>query len=59
VRTNVDVLLLNGTISQIGVGLSAPYDVLIDGSNKYLTAGLVDLHRCRILGGACVVELPS
>ncbi len=40
-----DVLLADGKIAAIGHGLSAPSDaVIVDGSGKWLTPGLIDVH---------------
>lgn len=40
-----DVLLADGKIAAIGHGLSAPGDaVIVDGSGKWLTPGLIDVH---------------
>lgn len=42
--TNTDVLLENGKISKIGKNLSASGAQVIDGTNKHLTAGIIDEH---------------
>ena len=39
-----DVLIKNGKIAQIGKGLSAANATNIDGTGKYLTAGIIDEH---------------
>ncbi len=41
---NTDVLIENGKISKIGKNLSASNAQSIDGTNKYLTAGIIDEH---------------
>lgn len=41
---NTDVLLQNGKIAKIGKNLSANGAIEIDGSNKHLTAGIIDEH---------------
>ena len=46
---NADIIIANGTIEQVGVGLVDPtpgVTIVIDATNKYITPGLVDLHRC-------------
>lgn len=44
VLNNIDVLIKNGKISQIGKSLSSRGAKIIDGTGKYLTAGIVDEH---------------
>ncbi|WP_420553577.1 amidohydrolase family protein [Tenacibaculum aiptasiae] len=44
VLNNTDVLIKNGKISQIGKNLSSRGAKVIDGTGKYLTAGIVDEH---------------
>ncbi|GGG98987.1 periplasmic amidohydrolase [Polaribacter pacificus] len=44
VLKNTDVLIKNGKISQIGKNLSARGAKVIDGTNKHLTAGIIDEH---------------
>ncbi len=44
VLTNTDVLIKNGKISQIGKNISNGSAEIIDGTGKYLTAGIVDEH---------------
>lgn len=39
-----DVLLRNGKIAQIGKGLSASGAVVVDGTGKHLTSGVIDEH---------------
>lgn len=39
-----DVLIENGLIAKLGKNLSAPQGRIIDGTNKYLMAGLIDAH---------------
>jgi len=41
---NWDVLLKNGKIASIGKNLSEPGAMIIDGTNKHLTPGIVDEH---------------
>ena len=41
---NVDVLLRNGKIAQVGQNLSANGATEIDGTSKHLTAGIIDEH---------------
>ena len=41
---NTDVLLKDGKIAQIGKGLVADSAEVIDGTNKHLTAGIIDEH---------------
>ena len=56
--TNTDVLIVNGKISQIGknlfgnFGLPLGGTMIIDGTGKYLTAGIIDEHsHIAIAGG--------
>lgn len=44
VLNNTDVLLKNGKIAQIGKNLSSGSATVIDGTGKYLTAGIIDEH---------------
>lgn len=50
---NTDVLMVNGKISQIGKNIAAPAKCkVIDGTGKYLTAGIIDEHsHIAIAGG--------
>jgi len=41
---NTDVLVKNGKIAQIGKNLSDPTAKVIDGTGKFLTAGIIDEH---------------
>lgn len=42
---NADVLMVDGRIAGVGVGLQAPADaVRIDGSGKWVTPGIIDVH---------------
>ena len=53
VLENADLLIKKGKIAKIGKGLRAPSDaVVIDGSGKHVTAGLIDAHNhSAIVGG--------
>ena len=43
--TNASVLLRDGKIASIGANLAAPSDaVIVDGTGKYVTPGLIDTH---------------
>ncbi len=42
--TNTDVLIVDGKISKIGKGLRSGRAKVIDGTGKYLTAGIIDEH---------------
>ena len=44
ILSNTDVLVKNGKIVQIGKNLSDPSAKTIDGSNQYLTPGIIDEH---------------
>ena len=44
VLNNTDVLIKNGKISKIGKNLSGSGAKVIDGSGKFLTAGIIDEH---------------
>lgn len=44
VLEHTDVLLRNGKIAQVGKGLPAGNARVIDGTGKYLTAGIIDEH---------------
>jgi imidazolonepropionase-like amidohydrolase len=44
VLMNTDVLVENGKIAAIGKSLSSGSAKVIDGTNKYLTAGIIDEH---------------
>ena len=50
---NADVLIKAGKISKVGQGLKAPQDaVVIDGTGKHVTPGLIDAHsHSAIIGG--------
>lgn len=39
-----DVLLVDGKISQVGKGLSASGAMVVDGTGKHLTSGIIDEH---------------
>lgn len=41
---NADVLMSNGKIAQVGKGLKVPDAIVIDGTGKHLTAGIIDEH---------------
>lgn len=41
---NTDVLIRNGKITKIGKNLSSSRAKIIDGTNKYVTAGIIDEH---------------
>ncbi|MFI5185970.1 MAG: amidohydrolase family protein [Chitinophagales bacterium] len=41
---NTDVLVKNGKIAQIGKNLSDPIAKIIDGTNQYLSPGIIDEH---------------
>jgi imidazolonepropionase-like amidohydrolase len=42
---NADVLLIDGKVSAVGANLSAPANaVVVDGSNRYVTPGIIDIH---------------
>ena len=53
VLKDADLLIKKGKIAKIGKGLSAPRGaVVIDGSGKHVTAGLIDAHsHSAIVGG--------
>ena len=43
--TNASVLLRDGKIAAVGAAIDAPADALvIDGTGKYLTPGIIDVH---------------
>ncbi len=44
VLTNSDVLIKNGKISKIGTNLSSSRAKVIDGTGKFVTAGIIDEH---------------
>lgn len=44
ILTHVDILLKNGKIAQIGKNLSDNTAILIDGSGKHVTPGIIDEH---------------
>ncbi|MFY7670874.1 amidohydrolase family protein [Tenacibaculum sp. MEBiC06402] len=44
ILNNTDVLIKDGKISKIGKNLSAGRATIIDGTGKYLTAGIIDEH---------------
>lgn len=49
---NSDVLIKNGKIAQVGKDLTVPGARVIDGTNKHLTAGIIDEHaHIAIYGG--------
>jgi imidazolonepropionase-like amidohydrolase len=42
---NADVLIVDGKVSAVGPGLAAPAGALVvDGSNRWVTPGLIDIH---------------
>jgi imidazolonepropionase-like amidohydrolase len=50
---NGAVLLENGKITQVGASVTAPADaVVVDGTGKYLTPGIIDTHSHIGAGGA-------
>jgi imidazolonepropionase-like amidohydrolase len=50
--TNTDVLIVGGKISQIGKNIAAPAKcMIIDGTGKYLTPGIIDEHSHIAIGG--------
>ena len=52
VLQNTDVLLKSGKISAVGKNLSAGNAKVIDGTGKYLTAGIIDEHsHIAVFGG--------
>jgi imidazolonepropionase-like amidohydrolase len=54
VLTNTDVLIVNGKISQIGKNLTVAdtkKTMVIDGTGKYLTAGIIDEHSHIAISG--------
>ena len=49
---NGAILLVNGKIAQLGANVSAPADaVIIDGTGKYVTPGIIDTHSHIGAGG--------
>ncbi len=44
ILANTDVLVKNGKIAQIGKNLSDPSAKVVDGTNQYLTPGIIDEH---------------
>ena len=44
VLTNTDVLISNGKITKIGKNISTGKATVIDGTGKYVTAGIIDEH---------------
>ncbi|THU35852.1 amidohydrolase [Niastella caeni] len=48
---NRDVLIKNGKIAQVGKDLTAPGARIIDGTNKHLTAGIIDEHSHIAISG--------
>jgi imidazolonepropionase-like amidohydrolase len=49
---NADLLVRNGRIAAVGVGLTAPRDALvIDAAGKHVTAGLIDAHSHTAIEG--------
>jgi len=54
IQTDVDIRFVNGVIVAIGKDLAKEEgDTEIDVSGKYITPGLVDLHRC---GAPCMMR---
>lgn len=54
VLTNTDVLIVNGKIAQIGKNLVAPAGgktMILDGTGKYLTPGIIDEHSHIAISG--------
>lgn len=51
ILTNTDVLLKDGKIAQIGKDIVADSAVVIDGTNKHLTAGIIDEHSHIAISG--------
>ncbi len=49
---NTDVLLKNGKIAGIGKNLSSPGAEVIDGTNKYVSAGIIDEHSHIAISGS-------
>ena len=49
---NADVLVSNGKVVAVGVGLSAPAGTLeIDGKGKHVTPGMIDCHSHTAVAG--------
>lgn len=48
---NMDVLIQNGKISALAKNLQAANAIVIDGSNKHLTAGIIDEHSHIAING--------
>jgi imidazolonepropionase-like amidohydrolase len=44
ILNNTDVLIKDGKIAKIGKNLSSPNALIIDATNKHLTAGIIDEH---------------
>ncbi|MCK0159114.1 amidohydrolase family protein [Allomuricauda sp. F6463D] len=51
ILTNSDVLIENGKIAKIGNNLSTKDILVVDGTGKHLTAGIIDEHSHIALGG--------
>lgn len=52
ILSNTDVLISNGKISKIGKNISAPTSCkVIDGTNKFLTPGIIDEHSHIAISG--------
>ncbi len=49
---NTDVLVKNGKIAKIGKNLSNPGGEVIDGTNKYVSAGIIDEHSHIAISGS-------
>ena len=44
ILSNTDVLISDGKIKSIGKSIAAPEAIVIDGTNKHLTPGIIDEH---------------
>jgi imidazolonepropionase-like amidohydrolase len=61
ILAETDVLFADGKVKEIGKGLASPTDgLVVDGTGKYLTPGLIDCHsHSAIVGGVNEGTLPS